>query len=148
MRKKHPKGKEYHTYTNLELLMMAVIQNPNYSNKDLEFFKSKITSDYIDHSDLYRLSVKYDQNELTEIILHSGKFDINDGELYLDITSSIMFGGKDRIYKHIKNGYVPTIKELKGIIETYEEEGVENTNKQLYDYFNGLLKNKSTKNEL
>lgn len=148
MRKKHPKGKEYDTFTHLELMMMAVIQNPGYSNKNLDFFKRKITSDYVDHSNLYRLSVKYEQDALSEIILHSGKFNINDGELYMDITSCIMFGGEERIYKHIQNGYVPTVKELEGIIETYNEVGVENSSQGLYDFFNGLLKNKSNKNEL
>ena len=108
MRKKHPIGKEYDLFTNLELKLMMIIQNPNLSSKDLDFFKSKIISDYIDISHLYRFSIKFNQDELTEIILNSGQFDINDGELYMDIVGNIMFGCDDRISKHLKNGYVPT----------------------------------------
>jgi hypothetical protein len=134
-RKKHPIGKEYDTFTNLELKLLEIIINPHYSAKDLDFFKLKIMSEYVDHSNMYRLTVKYDQNDLTEIILNSDKFDINDGELYLDIVGSIMFGCDDRILKHLKNGYVPTKKELEGILSTYEEVSKEDFNQDIYQYF-------------
>ena len=134
-RKKHPNGKEYDLFTNLELRLMAIIQNPVYSKEDLDFFKYKITSEYIDHSHLYRLAVEYDQEQLTEIILNSGKFNINDGELYLDITSSILFGGDDRILIHLKNGYEPTKREIEGIISTYEEVSDQDFDHDIYQYF-------------
>ena len=138
MRKKHPKNKEYDTFTDLELSLILIIMNPNYSSKELDFFKSKITSDYIDQSHLYRLTVKYDQDELTEIILNSDKFDINDGELYLDIVGSIMFGCDERISKHLKNGYVPTKKDLEGILSTYEEVDDKDFNQDIFLYFSEL----------
>ena len=137
-RKKHPIGKEYDTFTDLELMLMATIQNPNYSIKDLDFFKSKAKSLYVDHSHLYRLSVEFDQDELTDVILNSGKFDINDGELYMDITASIMFGGDERILKHLKNGYKPTIKDIEGIMSTYEEVSEEEFNHDIFLYFSEL----------
>jgi len=139
MRKKHPKGKEYDTFTNLELRLMETILNPNYSFKEFDFFKVKITSNYIDHSNLYRLSVKYGQDELTGIILNSGRFNINDGELYMEIVGSIIFGGDDRILVHIKNGYLPTKKDIEGIIDTYEEVKNKKYNRDIYQYFLELL---------
>jgi len=137
-RKKHPIGKEYDTFTNLELKLLQIIMNPHYSAKDLDFFKYKITSEFIDHSHLYRSAVKYDQDELTNIILNSGRFDINDGELYLDIVGSIMFGCDDRISKHLTNGYVPTKKDLEGILSTYEEVDDKDFNQDIFLYFSEL----------
>jgi hypothetical protein len=141
MRKKHPKGKEYNTFTNLELKLMAIIINSDYSNKDLDFFKSKIVSDYIDHSHLYRLSVEYDQDQLTDIILNSGKFDINDGELYMDVGGCIMFGGDDRIKKHLKNGYVPSKNDVEGILDAYCSEVDLEHDEEVFKYFIMLYKN-------
>jgi hypothetical protein len=138
MRKIHPKGKEYDTFTNLELMLMAIIMNPHYSGKDLDFYKSKIMSEYIDHSHLYRLSVEYDQDLLTEIIFDSGQFDINDGELYLDIVGSIMFGCDERILKHLKNGYVPTKKDIEGVLSTYDEVDDKDFNQDIFLYFSEL----------
>jgi hypothetical protein len=139
-RMKHPKGMEYATFTNLELKLMAIIMNPHYSGKDLDFFESKVTSEYIDHSHLYRLSVEYKQDLLTKIILDSGRFDINDGELYMDITSSILFGGDDRILKHLKNGYVPTKKDIEGILDTYCSEVDLEHDEEVFKYFIMLYK--------
>jgi hypothetical protein len=143
MRKKHPKGKEYTIFTNLELKLMGIIVNLYYTQNQLDFFKQKIASNYVDQSNLYRLSVKYNKPELTKIILQSGKFDINDGELYIDISAAIMFDNEERLIHHIQNGYIPTERDLKGILEIYEEVGVESRNKELYQYFNNLHKNKS-----
>lgn len=141
MRKKHPKGQEYTTFTNLELKLMAIIMNPHYSGKDLNFFKSKITSEYIDHSHLYRLSVEYEQVKLTNIILNSGKFDINDGELYMDIVGCIMFGGDEqRIITHLENGYVPTKKDIEGILDTYCSEVDLEHDEEVFKYFIMLYK--------
>ena len=53
----------------------------------------------------------------------------------MDITASILFGGDDRIMKHLKNGYVPTKKDLEGIISTYEDVKNEDFNQDIYQYF-------------
>lgn len=147
MRRKSPKNKEYDTFTNLELRLVDTIINPKYTQRQLDFFKQKIVSDYVDQSLLYRLSVKFKKPELAEIILHSGKFDINDGELYLEVLAAVMFGNEDLIIQHIQNGYILTEKELNRLLETYEKVGIENRNKELYFYFKNLLKNKSSKHE-
>lgn len=122
MRKKHPKGKEYDTFTNLELMLMVIISNPNYSQKDFDFFKTKIGSDYVDQSNLYRLSVQQNQSDLTKLILDCGKFDINDGELIYDILFAIRFYDDERIQQHLQNGYIPSEEDLKSIIRVFEEE--------------------------
>lgn len=141
MRSKSPKNREYVTFTNLELKLIDTIVNPKYTQNQLDFFKQKIASQYVDQSNLYRLSVSYNKPELTEIILQSGKFDINDGELYLDIAAAVWFDNEERIIHHIQNGYIPTERDLKGILEIYEEVGVESRNKELYQYFNNLHSN-------
>ena len=129
-------------------MLMDTIINPKYTQRQFEFFKQKIGSDYVDQSLLYRLSVKFQKPELTKLILHSGKFDINNGELYLEVSAAVMFDNEEIVIQHIQNGYIPTEHEVNGILETYNEVGINNRNKDLYHYFKGLLKNKSNKNEL
>jgi len=48
-RKFSSKNKEYDLFTNLELKLIDIIMNPERSHKDMEFFKSKVISDYIDN---------------------------------------------------------------------------------------------------
>ena len=67
-RKFSPKDKEYDLFTILELKLIDIIMNPERSHKDMEFFKSKVISDYIDNDALYRIAVKYEQFQFSDII--------------------------------------------------------------------------------
>ena len=138
-RKFSSKNKEYDLFTILELKLIDIIMNPERSNKDLEFFKSKAFSDYIDHDALYRLSVKYEQFQFSDIIMQSGKFDINK-ESYLEIISYILWGNDSRIMRFIQDGYNPNRIDLEHIFDTYIKANDIEHDMEAYNYFVKLYK--------
>ena len=139
MRKKDPIGKEYDLFTILELKLIAIIMNPERSNKDMEFFKSKVISEHIDHDALYRIAVKYEQFQFSDLIIQSGKFDINK-ESYLEIISYILWGNDSRIMRFIQDGYNPNRIDLEHIFDTYIKANDIEHDMEAYNYFVKLYK--------
>ena len=138
-RKFSPKNKEYDLFTILELKLIDIIMNPERSNKDMEFFKSKVISEHIDHDALYRIAVKYEQFQFSDLIIQSGKFDINK-ESYLEIISYILWGNDSRIMRFIQDGYNPNRIDLEHIFDTYIKANDIEHDMEAYNYFVKLYK--------
>jgi len=138
-RKFSPKNKEYDLFTILELKLIDIIMNPERSNKDMEFFKSKVISEQIDHDALYRIAIKYEQFQFADLIIQSGKFDINK-ESYFEIIGYILWGNDSRILRFIQDGYCPNRTDLEHIFDIYTKANDIEHDMQVYNHFANLYK--------
>lgn len=143
MSKKDCKGKEYELFTLIEFDLLDIIVNSDVNQENIKYFQENICNIFVDRHNLYRLSVKYKRYLLTDILVNSEDFDINDSknDVYSEIIGAILWGKDYQIKRYFEDGFtINSRTEIESILNMYIRANDVQHDMEVYNYFVNLYK--------
>lgn len=130
----------------LELSLILLIQEYNGEKSDISFFQNSLNCTGLNYSALYTTAVLFEKYILSEIVLNSGRYNINhDSNMLLEIKSCIISSNSNVVMQYIIDGLILNEVDLSKVLDFYRTLQPSEYEQELYLYFNQLFKIRNSK---
>jgi len=120
----------------IKMILCQLIIHYNREQSDIDYFSDHIQDPETDYSLLYQTAVLYEQYVFSDLIIQSGKYEINEDRFFVkEIESCIISSNSNVVMHYIGDGLILNEEDLSNILKFYGTLEPSEYEQELYLYF-------------
>jgi len=120
----------------IKMILCQLIIHYKGEQSDFDYFSDHIQEPETDYSLLYQTAVLYEQYVFSDLIIQSGKYEINEDRFFVkEIESCIISSNSNVVMHYIGDGLILNEEDLSNILKFYGTLEPSEYEQELYLYF-------------
>jgi len=120
----------------IKMILCQLIIHYNREQSDIDYFSDHIQDPETDYSLLYQTAELYEQYVFSDLIIQSGKYEINEDRFFVkEIESCIISSNSNVVMHYIGDGLILNEEDLSNILKFYGTLEPSEYEQELYLYF-------------